>query len=559
MAPVTILNNARIYTLDREFPRASSLVIADGYFLEVGKNWTGLSEPEDFRGKVVHIDLGGKVVLPGFVDSHLHLKNYALSLKKVDCETSTRYECLRRVAERASSTEAGKWILGHGWNQTRWEDGYGTKEELDEVTDAHPVYLTAKSLHAAWANSRALRIGEIDKDTPNPEGGVIQRQSDGIPTGILFERAMELVSNVVPAPEPCEVQRAILDAQVDLFSMGLTGVHDFDRRECFIVLQGLHQAGMLSLRVHKSIPLEDLEFAIQLGIRSGFGDDILRIGSVKIFADGALGQRTAAMIEAYAGEPENRGMLLFDAESLVEVGRIAVENGLSLAVHAIGDLANHEVLNGFERLREYENTLFGTEARYTPEEYYADLKRQFKISKRRLRHRIEHVQLIHPDDMGRLAKLDVIASMQPVHATSDMLMADKYWGERAANSYAWNSLQSCNVKLAFGSDAPVESPNPFWGIHAAVTRRNRDRLPLESGWYPQQCLSVEQVIRAYTTGAAYASGTDDRLGLIKTGYLADLIILDVDPFTCDPDHLWKIEPVATMVGGKWVYGIENLV
>ena len=545
MVPLTVLHNARIHTLDKQRPLASAVAIQGGRFIEIGNDWKSFREIDDYQSKVLHFDLGGRVVLPGLVDSHLHLKNYALSLRLVNCETATRAECLQRVALKVSSSEAGSWIQGHGWNQTRWEQGYGSAEELDRISGDHPVYLTAKSLHAGWANSHALRIANIDAETPDPSGGVIQRKPDGTPTGILFEGAMQMVSDVIPLVNPSELEQAILDAQHNLFKMGLTGVHDFDRRTCFVALQNLHQRGKLILRVQKSLPFEDLDSVVRLGLQSGFGDDTLWIGSLKIFADGALGPRTAAMVEPYEGEPANRGILLFDAEAIVEGGRAAVENGISLAIHAIGDLANHEVLNGIEQLREYERTL-----------ELEGLNPNTRVHG--LRHRIEHVQLIHPQDLGRLAGLDVIASMQPVHATSDMLMADKYWGARAANSYAWNSLGSTGVKLAFGSDAPVESPNPFWGIHAAVTRCEREGSPSREGWYPEQCLQIEQALYSYTTGAAYAAGKEDRLGVIKPTYLADLIVLDIDPFACEPADLWRLEPVATMVGGEWVYGVENL-
>lgn len=545
MVPLTVLHNARIHTLDKQRPLASAVAIQGGRFIEIGNDWKSFREIDDYQSKVLHFDLGGRVVLPGLVDSHLHLKNYALSLRLVNCETATRAECLQRVALKVSSSEAGSWIQGHGWNQTRWEQGYGSAEELDRISGDHPVYLTAKSLHAGWANSHALRIANINAETPDPPGGVIQRKPDGTPTGILFEGAMQMVSDVIPLVNPSELEQAILDAQHNLFKMGLTGVHDFDRRTCFVALQNLHQRGKLILRVQKSLPFEDLDSVVRLGLQSGFGDDTLWIGSLKIFADGALGPRTAAMVEPYEGELANRGILLFDAEAIVEGGRAAVENGISLAIHAIGDLANHEVLNGIEQLREYERTL-----------ELEGLNPNTRVHG--LRHRIEHVQLIHPQDLGRLAGLDVIASMQPVHATSDMLMADKYWGARAANSYAWNSLGSTGVKLAFGSDAPVESPNPFWGIHAAVTRCEREGSPSREGWYPEQCLQIEQALYGYTTGAAYAAGKEDRLGVIKPTYLADLIVLDIDPFACEPADLWRLEPVATMVGGEWVYGVENL-
>jgi predicted amidohydrolase YtcJ len=428
---------------------------------------------------------------------------------------------------------AGEWILGHGWNQNEWPEGFGSAADLDDAAPDHPVYLTAKSLHAAWANTAALHQAGISRQTQDPPDGLIQRDQDGSPTGILFETAMELVASRAPEPSVEQVSQAIRRALPVLLQMGITSVHDFDRRRCFAALQSLHAGGELSLRVVKSLPLEDLPHAAALGMQTGFGDDFLRIGSIKAFADGALGPRTAAMLQPYEDEPENRGMLMLDAEDLFEHGRLAVENGLSLAVHAIGDRANHEVLNAYAQLREYE--------------------RARRPGLPPLRHRIEHVQLIHPGDAPRLASLGVIASMQPIHATSDMQMADRYWGERAALAYAWRTQLDRGATLAFGSDAPVESPNPFWGLHAAVTRRREDGSPGAAGWVPAQRLSAAEAFRAYTLAPAYAAGLENRLGRLAPGYLADLLVLDTDPFECDPEQLRDIRPLATMVGGNWVF------
>jgi predicted amidohydrolase YtcJ len=410
-------------------------------------------------------------------------------------------------------------------------EGWPSAADLDKIAPNNPVYLTAKSLHAAWANSAALKRAGLVSSSPDPANGQLQRNAGGQLTGILLETAMELVGKVIPEPSVEAVAEAIEQAQPILWRMGLTGVHDFDRRNCFMALQQLHSNSRLKLRVTKSIPLDDLEHAVELGLRSGFGDEWLRIGSVKAFMDGALGPRTAAMFQPYLNEPENRGILNMDAEELFEAGRVAVEVGLSMAVHAIGDRANHEVLDAYEQLRRFERD------RSLPP----------------LRHRIEHVQVIHPDDAGRLADLGIIASMQPTHATSDMRMADQYWGERAALSYAWGTQLQSGAQLAFGSDAPVESPNPFLGLHAAVTRQRADGSPGIDGWYPEQRLSMQQAIQGYTSGAAYAAGLEDCLGKLAPGYLADLIVLAQDPFVISPADLLEMESSATMVGGEWVW------
>lgn len=330
------------------------------------------------------------------------------------------------------------------------------------------------------------------------------------------------------------IVQAFREVQPILWQMGLTGVHDYDQSRCFSALQALQAQDELHLRVVKGIPLEDLPHAVALGLHSGFGNDFLRTGSVKAFADGALGPQTAAMLQPYEGNPVNKGMLLMDAEELSEHGRLAVENGLSLAVHAIGDRAVHEVLDAFASLRTYERSLSSK-------------------SKNLLRHRIEHVQVIHPDDAHRLGELGVIASMQPFHAPSDMLMADRHWGKRAALAYAWRTQLDHAAVLAFGSDAPVESPNPFWGIYAAVTRQRLDGSPGPEGWYPEQRLTVFEAIRGFTQGSAYAAGMEDHLGQLSPGYWADLVVLDTDPFTCASQQIPNIKPLATMINGDWVF------
>jgi predicted amidohydrolase YtcJ len=539
-----ILYNAKIYTFDPALPQASAIAVDRGRVLAVGTDDRLLAEFSD-RGEL--IDAGRRAVIPGLTDAHIHLQHYAQGLKKVDCETSSRAECLARVAERAATTPAGEWILGHGWNQNDWPESFGSAADLDAVAPHHPVYLTAKSLHAGWVNSAALRLAGIQAQSDDPEGGRIGRDSQGQPDGILYEYAMTLASRVILEPPVHQLAGAIADAQERLWRMGLTGVHDFDRRNCFAALQDLHASHRLGLRVLKTIPIESLGEAVDLGLRSGFGDDFLRIGQVKAFADGALGPRTAAMLQPYEGEPDNYGMCLLDAEEIFERGQKAVENGLAMTIHAIGDRANHEVLNAYAQLRNLEKALPSS-----------GTGREGLTGSRSLRHRIEHVQVIHPDDAPRLASLDLIASMQPVHATSDYPAADRYWGERSTYAYAWRTLLDLGTRLAFGSDAPVESPNPFYGLHAAVTRRRQDGSPGPDGWYPGQRLALTEALFGYTGGAAYAAGMEDRLGKFAPGYLADLLVLDVDPFDCPPDDLHSIRPMATLVAGEWVYLDQDL-
>ncbi len=522
--------NARIHTLDGLHPIATAVAIDQGRVIQTGSDDDILA---NFSAAKT-VDANGHSIIPGLTDAHIHMEAYALSLQKVDCETSTLQECLQRVSRRVGTAQAGEWILGHGWNQNSWPEGYGNASMLDEIAPHNPVFLTHKSLHSAWVNSMALHTAGIRCDTADPGGGRIGRLPGGEPDGILFESAMELLENAIPSPDLEQVTRALEAAIQQLWQMGLTGVHDFDHKRCFSALQQLHQEGKLHLRVLKGIHREDLPHAIELGLRSGFGDDMLRIGPLKLFADGALGPHTAAMLEPYEDDPHNLGMLNMDEQELVTQGRMAVENGISMAVHAIGDLANRAILNAYAQLREYEHSSAIT-------------------NQRLLRHRIEHVQVIQPADIPKFTQHNIIASMQPIHATSDMHMADQYWGERAAYAYAWRSISDHQIPLIFGSDAPVESPNPFKGIHAAVTRRRADGSPSPQGWHPEQRLTVDEAIHAYTTAPAYASGMQERSGMLAPGCLADLLILDKDPYSCQAEEILDIRPVATMVAGEWVF------
>ena len=523
-----LLYNACIHTQDPSHPTESAIVIERERIIAVGEENNLLLQYPNAEKQ----NMDGRVILPGLTDAHLHLKNYALGLQKVDCETDTKEECLRRVQERAKKTKPGEWILGHGWNQNTW-GVWPTASELDAMAPNNPVYLTAKSLHASWANTTALKLASISSQTPHPQNGQIQRDAKGNATGILLETAMELVGEIIPESSINEIADAMEKAQSILWKMGLTGVHDFDRRDSFLALQKLHAQGKLKLRVLKNIPVELLDQAHELGLSAGFGDDWLRIGSVKVFMDGALGPHTAAMFQPYIGEEDNRGILNMDGEELFEHGRKAAQVGLALTVHAIGDRANHEVLNAYEQLRKYES------------EHHLPA----------LRHRIEHVQVVHPDDAARLGRMNVIASMQPIHATSDMLMADAFWGERSRLAYALKTQLDHGARLALGSDAPVESPNPFLGLYAAVARRRADGSPSVEGWYPEQKLTMAEAWEGFTVGPAYAAYMENRLGRIAPNYLADLIVLDAsqDPFTCGPEELLTMQSFATMVGGEWVY------
>jgi predicted amidohydrolase YtcJ len=522
-----VIYNAQIHTLDKDHPRVSALAIQNGAILAVGDDESILAE----FGSFPKMDLEGKIVLPGLTDAHIHLQHYSMGMQKVNCETRSRAECIQNLADRVGYTPAGDWVEGHGWNQNNWGEGFGSAALLDEIAPENPVYLTAKSLHAAWVNSAALKLAGITATTPDPVNGRIVREENGEASGILLEDAMYLVGRLIPEPTQKTLVERLKQAQTELWKMGLTGIHDFDQQACFSALQILHERGQLRLRVLKSISPEAFPHAISVGLRSGFGDDFLRIGSLKLFADGALGPHTAAMLEPFVDEFKNYGILNLDKEQIFEFGSRAVDNGFSLAVHAIGDRANHEVLDGFHQLRAYEKM----------------------NNYPHLRHRIEHVQLLHSMDTSKLAELDLIASMQPIHAPSDMKMADLAWGQRNSFSYAWRTQLEHGARLVFGSDAPVESPNPFWGLHAAVTRQQADGSPGNSGWHPEQRLTIEEALLGFTQGPAYAAGMEGKLGKLKAGYLADLIVLEHSPLECHPSELIDTKPVATMVDGDWVW------
>lgn len=518
-----LLRGGRIFSTARAVEPATALLIQHGRV-----RWIG--DPAELGlTPAAEVDVRGRTVLPGLIDAHLHLEHYARRLTLIDCELPTKRACLEAVAAVAAQLPPGEWVLGHGWNQNVWEE-YGSAAELDRAAPHHPAYLTAKSLHAAWANTAALKLAEIDRDTPDPEGGSLQRDPRGKPTGILFESAMRLVSRSIPEPDPGQLAELLIPAQSRLLEHGLTGVHDFDGPRCLQALQILRERGELQLRVVKNVPAEALAATQAAGLRSGFGDEWIRLGNVKAFADGALGPRTAAMLSAYLDEPENRGILLMDREAVSELGIQAAQAGFGLSVHAIGDQANHEVLEGLRIVREYEHS-------------------QLLPARR---HRIEHLQLLHPDDASRPAELSIVASMQPIHATSDMQMADRAWGDRARYAYAWQSQRLAGATLAFGSDAPVEDPNPFLGLHAALTRRRSGDPPGGASWFPEEALAWAEALAAYTEGAAFAGGTEQSQGRLQPGYLADLIVLDHDPRQLEPDRIAELTPVGVMVGGRWM-------
>ena len=526
-----ILVNGAIHTMDRAKPRAEAIAIAGNRVFAVGSN----DEMRDLKAPGCRmVDLRGGTVVPGLTDAHLHFLAYGISLREIDLAgVATLDEALARVAARAAETPAGQWLHGRGWDHTLWAGGdFPTRQDLDRVAPSHPVFLRRKCGHAGWANSRALALAGITADTPDPYGGAIERDPlTGQPTGILKELAMDLMFRLFQEPTSEEAAAAIRAAMSRAHQAGLVGVHTMEGAGAFRAFQQLQAAGELKLRVLMQIPEDNLDAAIQAGLRSGFGNDWLRIGGVKLFSDGALGARTAHMLEPFEGEPTNYGIPVASSDHLREVIGKASRAGIASFVHAIGDAANRVVLDAIEASRRAGE---GTE----------------------LRHRIEHAQIVHPTDVPRFAGLGVIASMQPIHATQDMLAADALWGKRSAHAYAWRSLLDAGAVVAFGSDSPVEDLGVMQGIHAAVTRRRPDGSPGPAGWYGEQRLSVAEAVYAYTAACAYASGEEAIKGTLTPGKLADLVVLSQDIFAIDPQAILETEVVGTMVGGEWVYGLN---
>ncbi len=519
---VHILQNGRIFTGLSKHPWAHALAIFNGKIVALDQAalaWQ--SAPDTFTE-----DLKGALVIPGLTDAHLHLMWYAKGLRELDLRDLTRTETLAGIAKKATESAPGTWITGRGWDQNIWQDtSFPTADELDRAAPQNPVALNAKSGHALIANSLAMETAGITAETPDPVHGRIGRDERGHPIGVFFEDAMELISRAQPKPDAETLAELIGEAQQNLLARGITGVHDVDGNPTFAALQELKRRDGLRIRVVKYVRLEALDAVLDAGLRSGYGDDRLRFGGLKLFADGALGARTAAMFAPYEEEPDNVGILTLEPQQLYEIVRRAASNGLACAIHAIGDRSNQLVLDVLESV-----------IPLNPH----------------LRHRIEHVQLITEEDQQRLGRSGLVASMQPTHAIHDIKMADRYWGDRSAQAYAWRSIRDAGATLAFGSDCPIEIFDPFLGMYAATSRRSEvDGYPGKDGWYAEQRVTLSEALRAYTWGAAYAGGLEQRLGLLGPGYHADLVVLDRNIFECPPEALLETNVTRTMVGGVW--------
>jgi len=524
-----ILTNGVFYSLISGSAIADTVEIDEGKISRIGQAKDILADNPKHKSI---IDLQKSIVIPGFTDSHIHLLAYGLSLQQLDVSTDSREECISRVTEKASATPPGTWILGHGWDHNHWQGEFGNRQDLDAASQQHPIYLTHKSLHCAWVNSMALEIAGITQGQINPPGGTILRDERYNPTGILLENAMNLVQKAIPDPDLSTIQSAIKVAQRSLNAFGITSVHDFDPWSVFFAIKAIQQKKNITLRVTKSIPEKRLAQALVKGMKSGAGDDWVRIGWLKLFADGALGSQTAAMLDPYQGS-DDCGMLLLDHDALVAYGQKALPAGIAMAVHAIGDRANRTVLSAFETLKKDGNLAIPL-----------------------LPPRVEHAQIIAAEDIARFSHIGVAASMQPIHAISDMKMAQRYWGDRCESAYAWRSLLDQGSQLIFGSDAPVETPNPFFGIAASLSRRNyksNEKSSNGDSWTPHQCLMIHDTLKAYCHTPSQISGFTGMTGSIKRGMFADLVILPSNFFELRPEEIMVTNPTATMVGGKWVF------
>ena len=537
-APTLILLNGDFRTLDPSKPRAQAVAITADRISAVGSD----AEIKSLAGPGTEsIDLNGRLGLPGMMDSHFHFYDWALGRRNlVLADVRSFGELLDRVAAAARNKAPESWILGQGWNEADWpENKIPTRQDLDAVAPEHPLMLWRCDLHLAVVNSKALELAGIGKDTPDPPEGVIGRDDDGDPDGILREMAPNLIKSVIPELSETETVDAMCEGISVLHGMGLTGLNDVripggvEWVPAFRGWQQIRAAGRLDLRCWASIPCERLDEAIGLGLRTGFGDDRLRIGHIKFFADGGMGARTAWMIDPYLDA--GLGMPLAPIDELAEEVYKADQAGLAVMIHAIGERANRELVTLFEGLERKRSVV-----------------KDRKTAEPLLSHRIEHVQMIRPEDVARLARLDVIACVQPHNMILDINMIDKCVGPRGKWTYSYRAMLDAGIRMILSSDCPVCSPSPLVGIHAAVARQREDGTP-EGGWYPEHRISVDEAVRALTTTPAQAYRLADELGSITPGKKADLIALDRDIYNIDPMEIIDTKVDLTVFDGRIVH------
>jgi predicted amidohydrolase YtcJ len=522
--------NARIWTGDDTRPWAQALVI-DGETLAL----VGSDEEAREANAAQVVDAAGRLIVPGFTDTHVHLISGGFGLASVQLRTaSTREEFAARIKAFAATVPAGTWITGGDWDHTLWGGELPTREWIDSVTPAHPVWVNRLDGHMALANGAALRLAGVSRATSDITGGTIVRDRAGEPTGLLKDNAMSLVDDVVPAASAEMKDRALFAAMKYVNAQGVTAVHNMGTFGDLDTFARAARAKALTARIYAVTPLAEWEklrdavAARAYGGADGRGDEWLRVGGLKGFMDGSLGSHTAAFEEPFLDAPKDRGLLVNRPEDMYEWISGADRAGLHVMVHAIGDRANGMLLDIYERV--------GKEG-----------------GSRDRRFRIEHAQHLSETDIPRFAQLDVIASMQPYHAIDDGRWAEGLIGRRVATTYAFRSLLDAKARLAFGSDWPVAPATPLEGIYAAVTRRTLDdRNP--DGWVPAQKITLEEALRAHTADGAYASFDEARRGSLTAGKLADLVMIDRDLFRIPPHEIREAKVVATLVGGKVVSG-----
>jgi predicted amidohydrolase YtcJ len=501
-----ILANGVIRTMDPSLPTSAALVIAgDRVVGGVGAHESALPTPD-------RVDLGGRCVLPAFTDAHVHFPTWSLARKDVRLEDAG--SLAEAVARVATHPRHGTWLRGTGWRDALWAE-HPSRQALDEVTGETPAALWSKDYHSLWLNTAGLARANGDLDVP---GGVVERDDDGEPTGILREEsAWRFRDRFVTVTED-EWVAATREGIRVANARGVGAIHDKDGwLGANAIFARIHEHDGLTLRVWQSLPHDRVGELAELRIRSGLGDDYLRLGYLKAFMDGTLGSQTAWMLDG-------SGVVITSGEELAEIVRAAAAAGWPVAVHAIGDRANREALDAFASTRHLWQPLG-------------------------LRHRIEHAQCLDPADVGRFAELGVACSVQYSHAPSDRDLAERFWDGRLDGTYAFRSLTESGAVVANGSDAPVEELDPLAGVAAGVRRTIDDR----PAWRPDESVTVEQALHATTVAPAWLAGDERRRGTLLPGRLADLVVLDRDPVACEPDELPSVEVVATMVGGRWVH------
>ncbi|MBA8885324.1 amidohydrolase [Dokdonella fugitiva] len=530
-----LLDHVDGYTLDRagKLQRFEAMLVADGKVVATGSH-AGLARR---AGKADVVDGGGHVLLPGLIDAHGHVMGLGEMKIRADLTASTSLDdALARVRAFATAHPDDAWVIGRGWNQVVWKLGrFPTAHELDRAVADRPAWLHRVDGHAAWANAAALRIAGITRDTPDPPGGRIERDAEGNPNGVFVDAAMALVERHVPAPTEAEAARMLDAALAEMASVGLTGVHDpgIDAGT-YALYRRYADEHKLTTRIYAMIGDvgADFDAIAKDGPLSGYGDGFLDVRAVKLYADGALGSRGAALLAPYSDDRANSGLLFHPPADITAMIDKAVGRGYQVGVHAIGDRANREVLDAFASV-------------------YAK-----HPDARGLRNRIEHAQVVAPADIPRFKSLDLVASMQPTHATSDMNMAeDRVGRERLRGAYAWRTFLKQGTRIAGGSDFPVESANPFFGLYSAITRQDHDGHP-PHGWHAEQAMTRIEALRAFTLDAAWAGHAEDAVGTLEPGKRADFILVDRDYFKVAPSEIWKTRVLQTWVSGRRVYAAD---